>query len=629
MTVLTTYALLFFSSSFVGVGLLSWFQKFYLQGQPEKYLKGVPITASVTLCLCVIILIIMAKVLSPLDKIIKRVSCGSEPTEQDRQVFLNTTRTMNKVTMISTVVGFVFGNLITMSIQIAKGAIPFEIPRLIFAIVHSISYGGVATMYTINLMDHFMSEKRKVLKIRSLDKTQVSGTMSSTLAYMFVISLLAVGSTIAMVPYQCIYLKNTEFFGSGLNFYIGNVILVSVISFVCCIVPFALILKGLSKRLKENSSLIHEIASSGNLVGRIDIVVNDDFGIMASSVNELMDKLSSMISGIRTQSQNVADSVGNITDATSSSVAVLTQMKSSFDKINQGGNEQYQIINDVSKDITGLKDGAKSLTDFMVAQSSAMQENSVSITQMAGNIKKVAEMTKKADELITGLAKISERGNGLVSSSINAITEIQKSSVEVQQIIKVIQAISSQTNLLSMNAAIEAAHAGEFGAGFAVVANEVRSLAENSTKSAKDIQAHIKDMVSKISLGVSASQQAGAAFQEIETSVKENQRIMQELTNAMDEQRISAEENMRVTNDVSSALEHANSLAGNQDEFAEHVKTTMDSIVSLTREIMSCINEGMLAVNNMQASVTKVEESVDINRAAVEEMETQVSLFKL
>lgn len=629
MSILATYSLLFLGSSFVGVGLLSWFQKFYLQGQPDQYLKSVPITAGVTFGLCFVIIMIMIRLLRPIDKIIKRVEAGEEPTDQDREIVLKSTKKMNKVTIISTVIGFVFGNLTTVMIAVMLGRIPFQPEKILFAIIHSIGFGGIATLYTINLMDLFMNSKRKLMKIHSLDQNQLSGTMSSSLTYMFVVSVLATTSTVGMVPFHLINNKNTEMFGSGINFYLTNMILVAVITFILTIIPFFLIVKGLSKRLKENSEAVKDIAKSGNLINRLDIVVNDDFGILTGSVNELMDKLSGMVSGIRTQTQNVSVSANDISDATNSSVSALTQMQSSLDKISSEGNEQHQIINDISKDIDGLKDGAEELTEYMISQSSAMQQNSASIAEMAANIKNVAEMTRKADYLTTSLAQISEKGNDLVTSSITAISDIQQASIEVQKIIKVIQAIASQTNLLSMNAAIEAAHAGEFGAGFAVVANEVRSLAANSSRSAKDIQSHIKDMVAKISVGVSTSQQAGQAFKDIADSVAENQKIMQQLSSAMEEQRVGAEENMRVTNSVSDALEKANSLAQKQSEFAERVKTTMDNVVSLTDDISRYIDEGLNATQNMQESINKVENSVSTNRSAVDAMESEVSSFQV
>lgn len=246
---------------------------------------------------------------------------------------------------------------------------------------------------------------------------------------------------IKLVPYQLIYTADKGQMWQGFNFYIDQSIFVFLVVFVSCAIPFILIVQGTTKRLKRNSQLLHNIAESGDLVSRIDIVVNDDFGLLTGCTNELMDKFSAMITSIKQESDHVSGSAEVLSDAANSSVAALTQMQSSLQKINSQGNEQYTVIYNVSNDITGL-------------------------------------------------AKISERGNSLVTSAINSISEIQTAS------------------------------------------NEVRSLAESSTKSAKEIQTHIKYMVEKINAGVDTSRQAGEAFKAIEDSVRENQKIMQALTTA-------------------------------------------------------------------------------------------------
>lgn len=631
MSILVTYSILFLLSSFIGVGFLSWFQKFYLQGQPEQYLSAVPVTALITLILCAVIILIMSKVLYPVDKIFKKAknSMGEGITQQEKNFVIKVKKKMNMITIISTVIAFVLGNLSTIIIQIMRGKIPFELSRIIFAIIHSAGFGGIATLYTIHIMDLFYGKKMKLLKIHHLENTKLSGTMSFNLSYMFITATIAMTSTVAMVPYQLIYTGNTNLFGNGMSFYILNILLVFAITFTCVLIPFILVLKGLSERIRKNSNALNEIAKSGNLVDRLDIRVNDDLGVLTDSINKVMDKLSVMISDIKTESENVHSASNHLSEATDSSVAALTQMQSSLDKINANGNKQHNIITEISQEIDNLEKDSENLTAYMASQSDSMRQNSQSIAEMAENIKKVAQMSMQADTLTTSLAQTSERGTSLVKSSITSISDIQKASVEVQKIIKVIQSIASQTNLLSMNASIEAAHAGEFGAGFSVVANEVRSLAASSAKSAKDIQEHIKDMVAKIEVGVSTSKQAGEAFEQIAQSVKENQRIMQQLSTAMEEQRIGAEENMRVTNDVSESLVEANTLAKKQNEFAIKVKETMDNIVVITDDISQSIDEGLKATENMRESVYKMGNSVNTNRNAVETMEKHVALFKV
>ncbi|MCQ2610430.1 MAG: methyl-accepting chemotaxis protein [Treponema sp.] len=619
------YLILFLPSTYVGVIMMSCLQKCFLHGQPEMYLSSLPITMAVTTALSVTILIMMKFILRPMDAVVNRLQrTGEEPGDEDRKIVIKAQKVMNTTTVIFTVVGFIFGNLITMSIAMAKGTVPFELPRIIMAIFHSISFGGVATLYTINLAQHLLEKKHQLLKIRNLTDTSKKTSLSSNLFYMIFVSVLAVAISIAMVSFQIANHGKPEW---GIDFYLKWSVIVGIITFVLAAIPIYMVVKGLTARINESAGKIKEISEQGDLTGRIDITVSDDIGFMTGSVNMLMDKLSSMLADLRKQANSVSSSANVLSRSAESSVTALTQMEASFMSMGEAGNTQNALILDVSRAIDGLKSGSAELSDYMVEQGHALKENAASITEMAENINSVANMTKKADELSGVLASTSSNGNGLVNQAVVAISEIQKSSVEVQNIVKVIQKIASQTNLLSMNAAIEAAHAGEYGAGFAVVADEVRSLAASSSKSAKDIQIHIKSMVEKINNGVDAITQAGKAFNQIEECVMENQKVIQTLFEAMEEQRRGAAENMRVSTSVTQALDKANDLAQKQNEFSQNVKDAMDRIVEMTKEFANLIDEGMSSTNNLKESVRQVEHTVSDNLIAVSMMENNFSQF--
>jgi len=263
----------------------------------------------------------------------------------------------------------------------------------------------------------------------------------------------------------------------------------------------------------------------------------------------------------------------------------------------------------------------------MLSESSAMQQNSASIAEMTANINSMANMTQKADALFHELTQTSDEGNKLVAQAVTSISEIQKASKEVQTIVKTIQEIASQTNLLSMNAAIESAHAGEFGTGFAVVADEVRSLATSSATSAKEIQAHIKDIVSKINSGVEAISRAGAAFKEIDQGVSENRELIKSLALAMEEQKIGAEETMKVTVEVTDALEKANELVKEQNEYATNVRTAMDTVVASSAEVSRVIKDGNAATDNITDSVQMITQTSEQNKDVVVNMKKQIDKY--
>ena len=205
--------------------------------------------------------------------------------------------------------------------------------------------------------------------------------------------------------------------------------------------------------------------------------------------------------------------------------------------------------------------------------------------------------------------------------------EIQTVSEEVRKLLLVIQGIAAQTNLLSMNAAIEAAHAGEFGAGFAVVADEVRSLASSSSSSARDIQVKIKEMMEKTNAGVEAIVSAGAAFQGIRDNVVENAKLVKNIYDAMMEQNQDASETKAAADEMVEAIHAIRDLAEEETESAGKLRESMQSVVEASKSTVMAVQESLEATENMKGTVSQVDISAECNKESIEKIHTHVEQF--
>jgi methyl-accepting chemotaxis protein len=167
----------------------------------------------------------------------------------------------------------------------------------------------------------------------------------------------------------------------------------------------------------------------------------------------------------------------------------------------------------------------------------SFQESSASIRSLASSAELMKEQADQAAERTAPLVRDVELGNESVANTVQAINEIELASKQVRESLKEIAAVAARTNLLAMNAAIEAAHAGDSGAGFAVVAGEVRSLAENSARSVKAVDGLMREMEAKVSRGLELSSHTKEHFSSIAEGIRQSSLAALELARGMDTRR--------------------------------------------------------------------------------------------
>jgi|CXWL01.1.fsa_nt_gi methyl-accepting chemotaxis protein len=207
-------------------------------------------------------------------------------------------------------------------------------------------------------------------------------------------------------------------------------------------------------------------------------------------------------------------------------------------------------------------------------QAASLEETAAALDEITATVKKSAESAKQANSVVTGARADAEASGQVVSGTVTAMAEIEKSAKQIVQIIGVIDEIAFQTNLLALNAGVEAARAGEAGRGFAVVASEVRALAQRSSEAAKEIKALISASSQQVETGVELVGEAGKALQKIIGKVTDIASLMSEIT-------ASAQEQSTALAEINAAV---NGMDQSTQQNAAMVEETTAASHSLTKE---------------------------------------------
>jgi methyl-accepting chemotaxis protein len=377
---------------------------------------------------------------------------------------------------------------------------------------------------------------------------------------------------------------------------------------------------SLLKAVRELAEFSERLAA-GDSRAKADVHSDDELGYIAENLNRVVAKVSKATSNqeaTETLQRSITDLLGVINQVARGDLTLRGKVTNDalgnvVDSINYMLDNFTKVLERVRKAATDVNASANAIllsADEMTAgatqqdqeitnTSSAVEELTVSMKQVSNNAEASAEAARRAlDAAEQGNRAVRDTLEGMqrIRASVQATAKKIKSlgdrSLEISEIINVINDITEQTNLLALNAAIEAARAGEAGRGFAVVADEVRKLAEHSRSATKDIAALIKAIQAEtneavvvmeegtreVEVGASLADQAGKALEAISSVVRQSAELVQEIS-------LASKQQVRGTEGVANAMQIISGITRQTTQGAKQTAGTVGNMVKLSEQL--------------------------------------------
>jgi len=370
-----------------------------------------------------------------------------------------------------------------------------------------------------------------------------------------------------------------------------------------------------------------KIVAEGDLTKSVNVKTDDEIGDLARDFNFTMGKIRNLVSSIKYKingldhtSFELSVNMGKTSTAVQEITSNLDSVKDLMVRQESGAEEAGKAVSDIKENIDNLKDMIEQQTESVNLSSSAIEE-------MTANIHSVTQTLIENGRNVTALTEASENGKSGLQTVAQEIQEIAHDSEGLMEINSVMENIASQTNLLSMNAAIEAAHAGESGKGFAVVAGEIRKLAESSSQQSKTTMAMLKKIKSSIDNITKSSDEVLMRFGAIDSSVKTVSTHEQNIRNAMEEQEIGGKQ---ILESISRLREITASVKKGSDSMAESGETLVqetDGFIKTSKETVNGMNGILGGINQINVSVTHVNEMSQENNKNFESLKHETQKF--
>ncbi len=614
----------FIGLTIAGVALLWNFNIFFVLRDWSKYTVGLSLFAGICAALALGAAIALWIQSGPLSRAEKAMKADPESHGVKKAFVTSRVRALTRTFLVANSIGFFIGPVIQHMVVSLTAGVPFFTLELVVSVLYSTAIGSYATLMEIRLAERF-----SLALIQRTGQTTMEGSRrKSIITRQFQLGAILV------------FLSFSLFFSAGYGFVKDQLVPGAAVDaessasetvdanpvgefawkmcglgvFVLALALAALWLESrpLADRLEALMRGIDRLAQgAGGDDEALIVSQGDEIGVLTDGFNRIMLRQTSLLKEVKSLAKEVGEDAKALMILGDRSRSVSDGIAGAQDRVSKAIGRQQAELGGAAESLSALWKVNREQEGKIREQSESIESGGESITHMTSSIDSVSSSASVALERTRTLMEGASENMEAMEELVREIENVTEASGEVTVRVSSIAKIAAQTNLLAMNAAIEAAHAGEAGAGFAVVASEVRNLSEQASRAVKEINDHIKKMGDRSRSGLEKTKTARARMSELNDEVASSAELFTRITEDMERQgtetssvRNSIELLLRTTREI-------RELTDSQQAEGEKAQKRMTTLGSAATEIEAGMKEHYEALGELRAFTENLENLIE------------------